>query len=377
MFFRDIIGQDLLKSRLIQTVQENRLSHAWLFFGSEGTGSLPMALAYATYILCTNRSANDSCGLCPSCIKAARYIHPDLHFVMPVNKTKTIDRDGITSDDFLSLWREFLLKNPYGRLTQWYDYIDLENKQGLINTDESKRVAGKLSLKSFESDFKVLIIWHPEKMNDQAANKLLKMLEEPPPMTVFFLISENPDQLLATMRSRCIHIKIPRIADVALSTYLADHHNLQPDKAIEITRIAEGNYLKAIEIMEEESDSGFFFTAFKDLMRSCFKASIPEIIKHSEVLAGLTRERQKSFLEYGLRTIRESLALHYNEGDIVFLAEGERKFTTDFAPFVNGVNVIALANELNLGIRDIERNANGRIVFLDLALKLSVLIKMR
>ncbi len=375
MQFKDIIGQDLLKSRLVKTVYEDRLSHAWLFFGEEGTGSLPVSLAFASFILCTNRSAGDSCGMCAACKKTSKYIHPDLHFVMPVNRIKAADRDNITSDDLISYWREFLQQNPYGSLIQWYDFIDLDNKQGKIDKEESKKIAAKMSLKSFESDYKILIIWHPEKMNDASANMLLKLLEEPPPMTVFLLICDNPDQLLGTIRSRCIQIKVPRITDADLFAHLSEHHQMEVENANEVTRLAEGNYLKALNIIEEEGDSALFFDNFRELMRSCYKPSIPEIIKHAENLSALTREKQKSFLEYGLRTIRECMALHFEEGDIQFFAQKESKFTRDFSPFVNGANVVGLTNELNYAIRDIERNGNGRIIFLDLGLKLSALIR--
>jgi DNA polymerase III subunit delta' len=377
MFFRDIIGQEALKSRLINTVKENRVSHAWLFFGAEGTGTLPIALAFAGYILCTGRNDTDACGTCISCNKVGKYIHPDLHFVYPVNKTKSVDKESITSDDFLTDWRKFLLENPYGRLTQWYDFIDLENKQGVINTDESKRLAGKLFLKSFESDYKVVIIWHPEKMNDQASNKLLKLLEEPPAMTIFMLVSENPEQLLATVRSRCIPVKVQGIKDQDLSEALIHKHDVSKEKAADIVRLASGNYLRATELIAKSEDIQFNFLKFRDLMRSCFKGSIPELAKHADELATLNREKQKLFLEYCLRLIRESLILHYNDLGLVFLAHDEETFTPNFAPFIHGNNVVAFSEELNRAIQDIERNGNGRIIFLDLVLRMSTLIRQK
>lgn len=375
MFYRDIIGQEVIKKRMVQTVRENRVSHAWLFFGPEGAGALPLALGFAGYILCTERHETDACGSCGSCNKAGKYIHPDLHFVFPVNKTRSLDKDSVTSDDFIGDWRNFLLKNPYGRLTQWYDFIDLENKQGVINTEESKRLTAKLNLKPYESDYKVVIIWQPEKMNDQASNKLLKLLEEPPPYTIFLLVSENIELLLATVRSRCIPVKIPRINDFELSEALVNRHDLPVNKADNIVRLASGNYLKAMELIAETEDIRYNFAKFRDLMRSCFKTNIPELIKLAEELSALTREKQKSFLEYGLRTLRESLALHFNTAGIVFISDEEREFIPNFAPFINGSNIIPLSDELNKAIQDIERNANGRIVFLDMSLKLAALIK--
>jgi DNA polymerase III subunit delta' len=375
MYFSEIIGQEVLKSRLLQTVKENRVSHAWLFFGPEGAGALPLALAFAGYILCTDRGENDACGTCAGCNKSSKYIHPDLHFVFPVNKTRSVDKDNVASDDFIAEWRRFLLRNPYGRLTQWFDFIDLENKQGIINTEESRRLAGKLSLKAFESDYKVVILWQPEKMNDQASNKLLKLLEEPPPLTIFILVSENPDQLLTTVRSRCMPVKVARIEEKALTESLINKHYLDPARAANIERLSSGNYLKALDLISEADDIRYNFDKFRELMRICFKTNIQELIRLSEELAALTREKQKSFLEYGLRILRESLALHFNAAEIVYIADEEKEFTPNFAPFVSGHNIVALTGELNRAIQDIERNANGRIVFLDMGLKLSDLIK--
>ena len=375
MLFTEIVGQESLKNRLVQTVRESRVSHAWLFFGPEGSGTLPLALAFARFILCTSRGDKDACGTCPSCNKINKYIHPDLHFIYPVNKTRSVDKDSVVSDDFITMWRDFLIKQPYGRLTQWYDIIDLENRQGIINSEESRRLLAKMNLKPFESDHKVVIIWHPEKMNDHAGNKLLKILEEPPPMTVFLMAGENPDQLLSTIRSRCMQVKVSRIADEDLHKTLLLRHGLTADKATDLVRLASGNYLRAMELLSEEEDLDYNFTRFRDLMRLCFTKNIPELIRISEELSVLTREKQKSFLEYGLRAIRESLALHFNAPGIVYISEKERVFIPNFAPYVNGINVVPISDELNRAILDIERNGNGRIIFLDMALKFTGFIK--
>jgi DNA polymerase-3 subunit delta' len=351
------------------------MSHAWLFFGPEGSGALPLSLAFAGYILCTERGGSDACGTCAGCNKNNKFIHPDLHFVFPVNKTRSVDKDNPVSDDFIAEWRNFLSRNPYGRLAQWYDFIDLENRQGIINTEESKRLAVKLNLKPFESDYKIVIIWQPEKLNDQASNKLLKLLEEPPPFTIFMLVSENPELLLPTVKSRCIPVKVPRISDIVLTEVLVNKHHLDRNRASTIERLATGNYLKALDLISSEEDLQYNFIKFRELMRSCFKTSIPDLVKHAEELATLTREKQKSFLEFGLRTLRESLALHFNMPEIVYIADEELEFTPNFAPYVQGKNVMALVQEINKAIQDVERNANGRIVFLDMALKLSALIK--
>jgi DNA polymerase-3 subunit delta' len=292
-----------------------------------------------------------------------------------VNKTRNMERDVATSEDFIAFWRNFLLSNPYGRLTQWYDFIDLENKQGMISTEESRKLSAKLFLKSFESDFKVVIIWQPEKMNDQASNKLLKLIEEPPAMTIFMLVTENPEQLLGTVRSRCIPVKIPRISDPELSAALRNIHSISEEKIADLIRLSEGSYLKALELIADTDELGYNFIKFRDLMRGCFKGSIPEMLSITEELSALTREKQKSFLEYSLRTVRESVVLHFDTPQIVFITEEEREFTPNFAPFVNGKNVIPFSNELNKAIEDIERNGNGRIILLDLALKISGMLR--
>jgi DNA polymerase-3 subunit delta' len=375
MFFKEIIGQQQLKDRLILTVRENRVSHAWLFFGPEGAGALPMALAFAGYILCTNREDKDACGKCASCNKSGKYIHPDMHFVIPVNRSQSVDKDNVTTDDYIADWRNFMIRNPYGRLNQWFEFIDLENKQGIINTEESKRLSNKLSLKSFESDYKVVVIWQPEKMNDQAANKLLKLLEEPPDMTIFFLVTENPDLLLGTIKSRCMPVKVPRIKDTEMLDYLVGIKEVEQHAATEIMRLAEGNILKVQEIISDNGVANYNFTKFRDLMRSCFKGNIPELIKHAEELAGNTREKLKSFLEYGLRTVRESMAIHFNHDEIVFITGEERGFTPNFAPYINGNNVIRITDEITRALQDIERNGNVRIILLDMSLKLAALIR--
>jgi DNA polymerase-3 subunit delta' len=375
MKFQEVTGQQVIINRLIRTVQDNRVSHSWLFFGEEGTGALPLAIAFAQFILCTNRQSTDSCGTCPGCLKTEKLIHPDLHFTFPVNKTRTVDKDTVTSDDFLNEWRDFVREQPYGRLWSWYDFIGLENKQGIISREDSKRLAYQLNLKSFESDYKIAIIWHPERMNDQAANKLLKLLEEPPPLTIFILVSVNPEQLLPTLRSRCVPLKIPRIHDDEISKAIIKTHQLSAERLHEVVRISEGNYLKALELVSQPEDFHQNFEKFRDLMRLCYQKKIPELIRISEELGTLTRERQKAFLEYGLRSLRESVAFHFNHPDITYITDQEMEFIPNFAPFITGENIVNLVEEITKAINDIERNANGRIVFLDMALACADLIR--
>lgn len=375
MLFREVIGQTGIKKKLTAAVDADRIGHAWLFFGPEGSGKLPIALAFARYISCLDRNEQDSCGNCPNCRKNSKFIHPDLHFSFPVNRTKTISGDKIDCENFMTSWREFLHTQPYGGLIQWYDMIELDNVQGIINTDESKRIASIMAYKPYESDYKISIIWQAERMNAQAANRLLKLIEEPPPFTIFILISNNPDQILPTVRSRCIQVKVPHIEDADLKDAILQHHALDEKTAASIARVSGGNYFKAQKLIQEPDEHNYTFVMFRDLMRACYQSSMKEMATVAEELASQNREKQKSFLEYSLSMIRECLALHYRQEEIVYLPDKERDFAGKFAPFVTGHNVTGMQEELTKACIDIERNANGRIVFLDLALKISDLLK--
>lgn len=283
----------------------------------------------------------------------------------------------IVCDDFMVNWRNFLTGSPYGGLSQWYASIELENKQGIINTEESKRIAYKLNLKAFESDYKIAIIWQADKMNDQAANKLLKLIEEPPPNTIFILVSEKPEQILPTIRSRCMNLKIPRIENAAIQDALIVKYGLDKQKAGNIARIASGNYQKAVTLMQEPETYHDCFIKFRDLMRSCYQKKIPEMMKIADELASMNRERQKSFLEYSLCMVRESLAMHYNHPELTYVTDEENQFISNFAPYITGENIIQFQEELTRADHDIERNASGKIVFLDLALTFSSLLKRK
>ena len=377
MLFSEVIGQEKLAKQLAETVISNRLSHAWLLFGPEGSGKLPLAIAFAQYISCLDRQGTDACGKCSSCVKYKKLIHPDLHFTFPVNKTRSVTRDNLVSDDFIASWRTFVQEQPYGGLTQWYDIIEIENRQGIINTEESKLIASRLGFKAYESDYKISIIWQADKMNDQAANKLLKLIEEPPPFTVFILISENPDHILPTIRSRCVNLKVPRMDDQSICRALTENLGLDEEKALRIARISSGNYLKALNLANESGEGNFNFVRFRDLMRACYSKNLPGIVKTSEELAGLTREKQKSFLEYGLATLRECMAIHFDHPELVYVSDDESEFAYNFAPFITERNIMGFSEEFTRAQHDIERNGNGRIIFLDLSLSITSLLKNR
>jgi DNA polymerase III subunit delta' len=372
MKFESVIGQQALKKQLIQTITENRISHAQLFAGPEGVGGLPLALAYAQYISCENRTTEDSCGVCHSCQKFEKLVHPDLHFVFPVVNSSPSGKS--VSDDFISEWRKALLENPYINLNQWIEIIASENKQGGIFEKESGEIIRKLSLKTYESEYKVMIIWMPEKMHTVAANKLLKMIEEPPPKTLFLLVSEAPGQLLATIQSRCQYIKIPPIEPEALQKSLSQIIT-NSASLNEIVRISGGSYSKAIEAINSLEEDQYSFKTFVSLMRNSYSKKVLELMKWSEEIAAIGREKQKKFLLSSLRLVRENFTLNLADKSLVYLNTQEADFAEKFHPFINQNNITQISNELNRALYHIEANGNAKIIFFDLAMKMVKLIR--
>lgn len=375
MNFSQIPGQKETISRFIRSVKEERVSHAQLLSGPEGCGSLALALAYAKYVSCENRSESDSCGSCKSCVKYDKMIHPDLHFVFPVIK----DKKGTepVSDSYIEEWREFVNKSPWFTLNNWLNYIDVGNAQGLIFASEASEIIKKLSLKTFESDFKIMIIWLPEKMHLATANKLLKMIEEPPEKTLFLLVSEEPDKVIPTILSRCQQVKIPGFTGNEISDYLVARFRTDPGKASGIARVSNGNIIRAVELLENEDSSIRNLDYFKSLMRFAWKRDIISIINWSEEIAGTGRESQKNFISYALRILRENLMLSLDQlkNSIVFLAGEEASFSNNFHPFINQNNIYPLTEEFNLAYSHVEANGNAKIIFLDLALRVTRLIR--
>ena len=374
MRFSEVAGHADLKRQLVQSVAEQRVPHAQLFHGPEGSGSLALALAYATYLSCSDRQADDSCGRCPSCLKFDRLIHPDLHFVFPVFTTKSVKKDPV-SDDFIAEWRKVLLESPYITPNQWYSYIGMENKQGSIIKRESEEIMRKLQLKSYESDYKVMIIWMPEKMNQTASNKLLKLIEEPPPMTIFLLVPEDTGPMLPTILSRTQLIRVPRIAEEDLLSALKKKHQLSDEILQSAVKISGGNYVKAEESLMTSEDSAYQLELFIRIMRLAYAREFQEIFEWVEELAGLGRERQKAFLAYAIRMIRENYLLNKEQVELVRMTADEAGFSKKFFPFINDRNVPGMVQELNEAIIHIEANAYARIVFLDFALKLVKMIR--
>ena len=372
MFFRDIIGQEEIKQRLIQNVHENKIAHAQLFCGGEGVGKLPLAIAYARYISCLNPSNEDACGKCPNCIKFNHLAHPDLHFIFPVVKKKSTK--DVVSDDYIAEWRELIAKTPYFNLHTWLEEMGAENQQAQIYVKESNEIIRKLSLKSSQGGYKIIIIWLPEKMNQECSNKLLKLLEEPAEQTVFLLVSEEPDMLLTTIQSRTQRINIKGIEEKDLKEALMNIHGLQEQDATDIAHRSEGNFLKAIESISLNEENKLFFDLFVALMRLSYQRKIKEMKVWSENVAAMGRERQKHFLSYCQRMIRENFIYNFHNRSITYLGSEEEAFSTRFAPFINERNVMGIMSELNEAQRHIEQNVNAKMVFFDFSLKMIVLL---
>lgn len=373
MFFKDVVGQDDIKSRLIRSVREERISHAQLFAGPSGTGKLALALAYAQYISCKNRSEDDSCGTCPSCHKYQKLAHPDLHFVFPIFNAKQFNKP--VSDDFLPLWREKVLESPYFELSDWLSYIDAGNAQGEIYERESESILRKLNLKSFESEFKVMIIWLPEKMNIACSNKLLKMIEEPPSKTLFILITENEEGVIGTIRSRAQLVKFPYLTANDLSGALQKVDGIDPEIIPDAVHLAAGSYLKALSYLSPSEDQQFYFQKFQEMMRFAYARQVSELIAWADEMAGIGRDKQKAFFAAALRLVREYFISNMNRSEIVYMNRDEKAWGKKFAPFINERNIVAFAHEFELAIKHISMNGNPRIVFMDTGLRMVRLIK--
>lgn len=371
MFFKDIIGQEEAKQRLIKEAKEGKIAHAKLFCGNEGIGKLPLAIAYARYLSCENPGEKDACGSCPNCIKYNKLAHPDLHFVFPVIKKKNKDT---VSDDYLTEWRELLTSTPYFNLNIWLKEMGAENQQAQIYVKESDEILRKLSLKSSQGGYKIMIIWLPEKMNTECSNKLLKLLEEPPQQTLFFLISEEPDKLLTTILSRTQRFNLRSIEESDIAEALINSYGLQETDATDIAHRSEGNFLKALENIHLNEENQLFFELFVNLMRLSYQRKVREMKLWSESLASMGRERQKHFLAFCQRMIRENFIYNFHQPGLTYLSREEQNFSNRFAPFINEGNVIGIMNELNEAQRHIEQNVNAKMVFFDFALKMIVLL---
>ena len=371
MFFKDVIGQEEAKQRLIREAKEGKIAHARLFCGPEGIGKLPLAIAYARYLSCNNPGEKDACGVCPNCIKFNKLAHPDLHFVFPVIKKKAKDT---VSDDFIAEWRELLSNTLYFNLNIWLEEMGAENQQAQIYVKESDEIIRKLSLKSSQGGYKIMIIWLPEKMNVECSNKLLKLLEEPPSQTIFLLVSEEPDMLLTTIQSRTQRFTLYGIEEKYITERLQNQYGLQERDAISIAHQSEGNFLKVLESIHLSEENKLFFDLFVNLMRLSYQRKIREMKQWSETIAAMGREKQKHFLSYCQQLVRENFIFNFKDPSLIFMNEEEQNFSKRFAPYINEKNVMGIMDELSEAQRHIEQNVNARMVFFDFSLKMIVLL---
>lgn len=379
MQFSKILGQTHIKNHLTKSVDEGRIAHAQLFVGPEGSGTLPMAIAYAQYILCNNTNGenlggNESCNL-----KFKNFSHPDLHFAFPVTTSDKVKSKPV-SNFYLEEWRQLLEEQPYGNLFDWYKLLGVDNRQGQIGVDEAYEIVKSLSLKSYEGGYKVMIIWMAEKINTAAANKLLKLIEEPPEKTIFILIAEDEEQIINTIRSRCQILHFPPLAEDVISDALVENYHIEKSVSSRIAHQANGNYNKACDLIYQDSEDIQFEKWFVFWVRSAFKAkgnkkAIHDLISWSEEIAKTGRETQKKFLAFCLNYFRQALLLNYSANDLVYLEPRSANFQLEkFAPFVHDANIMEISDELQNAIYHIERNGSSKIILTDLSIKLTRLL---
>jgi len=370
--FKDVIGQEALKEKLRREVDEGHIPHAQLFCGPSGVGKLALALAYARYLCCTNRSDGEACGHCQSCKQWEQLMHPDVHFMFPIvsseKKKKTI------CADYLTEWRELLINSPYFSYSQWLEAIDAENSQALIYGKESDEITKTLSLKPVQGDFKITIIWLPEKMNETSSNKMLKLLEEPPERTIFLLCSEEPERMLPTILSRAQRINLPRLTEIEIAKALQNKYGIEPRDSENLAHLANGSFVKALDQIHLNEDNDRYLELFISLMRLAYARRIREMKAWSEEVASLGREKQKELQTYCQRMIRESFMANFHQKQMSYMNLEEQNFTSRFAPFVNEGNAMGIMQELSEAQIHIEQNVNAKMVFFDLALKMIVLL---
>ena len=373
MKFSDVIGQDEVKQRLRQMVAEERVPHALMFCGPQGSGKMALALAFASYLLCGNRADGDSCGGCQQCLMAERLSHPDLHFSYPVIRPSgTGSEHKMSSEDFAAEWREMLLQGPYFTMDKWLAAMGAANQQALMGVGESDLLLKRLSLKSSQGGYKVVVMWLPERMNGECANKILKLLEEPPQQTVFVMVCEEPGRLLDTIRSRAQRIDIRRIDDGAIERALVERRGIDAEAARRLARAAGGSWLAALDELDADSEKRQFLDMFISLMRLAYMRKIKDLRKWSDTAAALGREKQRRMLAYFLRLVRENFMYNFHNPQLCYMTRDEENFARNFAPYINEANVLEMSALLNTAIRDIGQNANAKIVFFDMATNIIV-----
>ena len=374
--FKEIIGQKEIKDKLLRLVRDDRTPHALMLFGPEGTGKLALALAMAQYVACTNRQQEDACGTCPSCIKFGKLVHPDLHFVIPVMKTGNMQSAPI-SDDYAETWRAAFLADHYLTEGQWYEALGAENKQGMINVRESETIMRKLSFKPYESDYRMVVIWLPEKMNQPAANKLLKLIEEPPEKTLILMATEQTDRILPTILSRTQLIHVPPVSAADLRDGIMKLEVQDPQLVDDVVKRAHGNVSIAFRMLRQDEAEQQNFELFTELMRLCYSRDIIRVNDWVERVAVMGRERQKQLADYSLRMLRESFILGFKQEGLTYLSAKESEFSEKFSPFIHEGNVYALAEAFTEAGNHIEANGNPRIILMDLSIRIIRLLMLK
>jgi len=367
MLFKEIIGQQEVKDKLLRLVRDDRTPHAMMLFGPEGSGKLALAVALTQYLACNNRQEEDSCGVCPSCIKFGKLVHPDLHFVVPVLKTGSMTAPPV-SDDYAVAWREALLTDFYLTESQWYESLGAENKQGIINVKESENIIRKLGFKPYESDYRMVVIWLPEKMNQSAANKLLKLIEEPPGKTLILMVSEHTNKILPTILSRTQLFHVPPISEADLREGLMKQREADQQLLEDAVLRANGNMSTALQTLRQDDVERQHFELFTEVMRLCYSRDIIQINGWVERVAGMGRERQKQLIDYSLRLVRENFILHMEHDTLNYMSAKESDFSRKFSPFIHEGNVHALTEAFTLAGNHIEANGNPRIILMDLSI---------
>ena len=366
--FEQVIGQREAQQRLMQMVSEGRLPHAIMLCGPVGSGKMALAVGFAKVLLSKKTEREESPML-------RKLEHPDLHFTYPTIKLPSMNAEHKpVSDDFAQEWHELIMAGPYFTMNEWLEQMGGENQQAIITAGESDDLIRKLSLKSSQGGYKISLIWLPERMNIECANKILKLLEEPPSQTVFIMVCEEPDRLLETIRSRVQRIDIKKIDDEDIRKALIEKRGLTEDMAQRITRMANGNWIKALEMLSANSENEMFLDMFQTLMRLAYQRKVKDLKGWSERMASMGRERQKRFLEYFLRFVRENFMYNFHQEELCYMTQREEDFAKNFARFINEDNILPITDLANLAIRDIGQNANAKIVFFDFALQMIVLL---
>ena len=385
MDWKEVIGQQEMQQRLMQLVQEERVPHALLFCGPAGAGKMALALAFASQLLSGEKAsvaeddgfmmAAEDPRVTKNKAMLREWTHPDLHFTFPTIKLPSMGSDHQpVSNDFVKQWIALLKEGPYFSIEQWMTTMGAANQQAIITGAESDELSRKLALKSSQGGYKVSIIWLPERMNLTSANKLLKLLEEPPRQTVFILVSEHPEQLLETILSRTQHIDIKRIDEASIEKALIDKRGIEPDAAHRIARIANGSWLQALDALNTGNENRDFLDMFIMLMRLAYGRKVKDLKKWSENIAGYGREKQRRMLSYFMHLVRENFMYNFRQPELNYMTQEEEDFAKNFARFIHEGNIIEINELMALAYRDIGQNANAKVVFYDLALKMIVLI---